>query len=214
MGSSQQTRQALLDAAEAVFAAQGWSGASIREITSRAGTNVAAVHYHFGGKQELLARVLERRAAQLNQARLARLEDLRAEGLTLEGLARAFVEPTLELVARVDGGMVQLHARAMSDPSGPWRELVRDGLFQEVHAAFAQALGELLPELSRAASFLRLHSMIGALTHLLLRGDALGDGRPPLEPLLVGSSAAETLIQYLAGGLGAPARSSCRSPLS
>jgi hypothetical protein len=91
---------------------------------------------------------------------------------------------------------------------------VREGLFQEVHAAFAQALGELLPELSRAGCFLRLHSMIGALTHLLLRGDALGDGRPPLEPLLVSSTAAEALIQFLAGGLGAPVRSSCRSPLS
>lgn len=207
--SAHQTRQGLLDAAEQVFAAEGWSGASIREITARAGTNVAAVHYHFGGKQELLARVLERRAAQLNRTRLARLELLSGGKLSLEMLVRAFIEPTLELLAEVDGRLVQLHARAMTEASGPWSELVRGGLFQDVHGAFAAALHGLRPDLPPSQCFLRLHAMIGALTHLLLRGDALGDGRPPLEPLIVGSPAAEALVQFLVGGLAAAPVTPC-----
>ncbi|MCP5112464.1 MAG: helix-turn-helix transcriptional regulator, partial [bacterium] len=40
------TKLSLLDAAEAVIAEHGFAGASLRAITSRAGTNLAAVNYH------------------------------------------------------------------------------------------------------------------------------------------------------------------------
>ena len=43
----------LLDAAESLFCEKGFDGASIRDITSQANCNVAAVNYHFGGKENL-----------------------------------------------------------------------------------------------------------------------------------------------------------------
>lgn len=52
------TRQRLLDAAREVFSEFGYNGASVRQIVSRAGTNVAAVNYHFGGKDALYKEVL------------------------------------------------------------------------------------------------------------------------------------------------------------
>ncbi|HKE02159.1 MAG TPA: CerR family C-terminal domain-containing protein [Planctomycetota bacterium] len=52
------TRQRLLDSAGEVFASRGFRAATVREICSRAGANVAAVNYHFGGKEELYAAVL------------------------------------------------------------------------------------------------------------------------------------------------------------
>ena len=52
-----ETRERLLETACSVFAAKGYQDASIAEICDRAGANVAAVNYHFGGKDALYAEV-------------------------------------------------------------------------------------------------------------------------------------------------------------
>lgn len=55
---AQETRQRLLDAGLAVFSEVGYHGATIREIAGRAGTNIAAISYHFGGKDGLYTAVV------------------------------------------------------------------------------------------------------------------------------------------------------------
>jgi TetR/AcrR family transcriptional regulator, regulator of cefoperazone and chloramphenicol sensitivity len=52
------TRQALLEAAGAVFAERGFRNTTVRQICRQAGANVAAVNYHFGDKQRLYLEVL------------------------------------------------------------------------------------------------------------------------------------------------------------
>lgn len=52
-----ETRERLLDAACRVFAAKGYQDTSIAEICEDASANVAAVNYHFGGKDALYAEV-------------------------------------------------------------------------------------------------------------------------------------------------------------
>lgn len=49
----EETRQRILDAACAVFGQKGYRGATHVEICRRAGTNTAAINYHFGSKEEL-----------------------------------------------------------------------------------------------------------------------------------------------------------------
>jgi len=56
--SQDPTRAKLLEAAAEVFAEQGFHAATVREICSRAGANVASVNYYFGDKVELYAEVL------------------------------------------------------------------------------------------------------------------------------------------------------------
>jgi AcrR family transcriptional regulator len=52
------TRQRILDAATALFAAQGFRRVTVRDICQEAGANVAAVNYHFGDKLNLYREVL------------------------------------------------------------------------------------------------------------------------------------------------------------
>ena len=48
-----QTKARLLEAAGEVFAIHGFEGATVRTICDRAGTNLAAINYHFGDKEQL-----------------------------------------------------------------------------------------------------------------------------------------------------------------
>ena len=47
------TKDTILDAAEDLFAEQGFGATSLRQLTARAGVNLAAVNYHFGSKKAL-----------------------------------------------------------------------------------------------------------------------------------------------------------------
>lgn len=56
----QRSRERLLQAAIEVFAERGAEGATITDITTRAGVAQGMVNYHFGGKRQLVTAVIER----------------------------------------------------------------------------------------------------------------------------------------------------------
>jgi AcrR family transcriptional regulator len=58
MTSPDETKRRLLEAAGREFATHGFDGATVRAIVREAGANVAAVHYHFGAKEELYTQAL------------------------------------------------------------------------------------------------------------------------------------------------------------
>src|ERR1700729_733320 len=93
-------RQKILDTAERLFAEQGYAAVSLRQIIGDADVNLAAIHYHFGSKQELLDEVIMRRAAPVNRERLARIESLEAKAgarpVTVEQVFEAFLMPMAE----------------------------------------------------------------------------------------------------------------------
>lgn len=91
------TKDRILDAAEALFARQGVAATSLRSVTAEAGVNGAAIHYHFGSKTALVQALIERRVAPINDERLARLAELEAAAgaapVAVEALLRAFLSP-------------------------------------------------------------------------------------------------------------------------
>jgi AcrR family transcriptional regulator len=62
-GDPEETRREILKAAEESFAASGFVGATTRQVATRAGVNVATLHYHFGNKQRLYRAVLDAAAS-------------------------------------------------------------------------------------------------------------------------------------------------------
>ncbi len=62
--SGSRSREALLDAAEGLFASRGYDAVGIREITDNAGVNIAAIKHHFGSKSGLYLETVKRAVAR------------------------------------------------------------------------------------------------------------------------------------------------------
>ena len=95
---SDQTRSAIVAAAERLYADRGFADVTLRDIVAAANVNLAAVNYHFGSKDELIAELFVTRSLALNRERLRLLkaaEDRGAGRGDIADILRALVGPTL-----------------------------------------------------------------------------------------------------------------------
>ena len=163
------TKDRILGAAEELFAQFGFSGTSLRQVTSRADVNIAAVNYHFGSKENLVNEVFRRRmddmTAQRLQALKAAVEQHPGE---LEPILAAFVEPALALAQDRHGGgaFVRVVARAYAEKNDSLRKFLSDH-YGHVLRDFAKAIGACLPGLSKEELYWRLDFLAGALTYAM-----------------------------------------------
>lgn len=102
------TRERLLTAAEQLLLTGRYDEVSVRGICAAAGANSAAVHYHFGSKEALVAALIEDRLGALWDARLTELAARRAG---VAEVVDAVIEPFVELAADPVG---RLHLRLMA----------------------------------------------------------------------------------------------------
>lgn len=54
------TQQRILDAATEVFAARGFTAATMADIVAHSGASIGSIYHHFGGKKELFLAIFER----------------------------------------------------------------------------------------------------------------------------------------------------------
>ena len=59
------TQQRILDAATDVFAARGFTAATMADIVDRSGASIGSIYHHFGGKKELFLAIFDRMAAEI-----------------------------------------------------------------------------------------------------------------------------------------------------
>ncbi|SRR5579885_1477865 len=167
-----QTKDRILDAAERLFAEQGYSATSLRSIIAAAGVNLAAVHYHFHSKESLLEAVILRRAEPANQERLELLERYQAEAggrpPALEKVLEAFLIPTFRLACDPSRGgnvfvklMGRLHAESDLLPG------IILAHFGPVLMRFSEALNRALPELPASELLWRGRLAMGTAAQVL-----------------------------------------------
>src|SRR3954452_11274578 len=93
-----QTRSAILAAAERLYADRGFGDVTLRDIVAEANVNLAAVNYHFGSKDELIAELFVTRSLATNRERLNELKAAEEKGggrTSIETILHALVGPTL-----------------------------------------------------------------------------------------------------------------------
>ncbi len=140
------TPSLLLEAAGEVFAEQGFHGATIREITSRAGVNIAAVNYYFRDKDELYVAVL--RHAHRSSLEKGAWEQVQ-EGAAEDQLRR-FVHGLFHHL--FDPSRPKWHstliARELASPTPLFKQLIDEGLrphFLVLKKAVQEVAGVSLP---------------------------------------------------------------------
>lgn len=113
MNEIDNTRNRLIQAAKHVFARSGYSGASVRQITEEAGTNLGAISYHFGSKDGLYQATL----SSLTDPLLRRVREVAAEGTSplerIEGIMRALSD---HMLSNADVPRLMMHQMTMAAP--------------------------------------------------------------------------------------------------
>jgi AcrR family transcriptional regulator len=197
----------LLDAAEQLFAEKGFESVSIRDVTQAAKANVAAVNYHFGSRDGMIALVVARYLAPINQERLARLETLErrwgSKAAPLEEIIEAFVRPVAGIVRKSE-----LSERFFCKLVGRIFALNGDGLpvaaeeqMKDLIGRFIRALAKALPTLPHEELIWRMHFLTGSMIHMLMNQEMLqrlsngASGDPGMEVTL------GRFIRFAAAGL-------------
>ena len=198
------TKGRILVAARDLFEEEGLGGFSVRAVTARAGTNVAAVNYHFGSKAALL-RVVVLRAFEGVAAEQGRLLDgleTEQKDPTVAGILSAYSAPIFALFDADhagEWGRAWMEARA-GDPSGgghPPMMFAETGITRRYHAALRRTLPHVPPDelwwrLERTTNLLMANQGRRAST----RGET-ADGPSPKEER-------RWLLTFLAGALVMP----------
>jgi AcrR family transcriptional regulator len=177
-GAQANTQSRVLDAAERLFAEQGFEGASIRAIVDAANVNLAAVHYHFKSKEALLEAVLLRRISVVNEARLRSLDEAESAAApkpaSVEAVVRAFVIPTVECAHRDATGatFAQLMSRMFTEPKFSMTDFLSTK-FGDTMSRFTAALTRALPKMERDVVMWRAFFAMGAMHQLLCSPDKI-----------------------------------------
>ena len=158
------TKAQVFNAAERLFALNGFQNVSVRDITAEAGVNLASVNYHFGSKDALLFAIFRRRTGELNRERARMLHeagDRHAGAPPVREILEALFAPPLRWADPANDRRisVQFIIRARSEGTAEMREALQNDVSHL--ARFAEALRAARPDLPAETVYWRLHFALG-----------------------------------------------------
>jgi len=203
------TRARVLHAAEQCFADHGYNGVSLRQITRRAGVNLAAVNYHFSSKRELWLEVMRQRTELLSAGRLQMLAEVKAatpagQPVPVEKLCEAFLLPIARVLCTGRGSNVVLAkiiARAFTDPR-PLRDEHRRRNLDHVLGRFREELGASLPGLPADELDWKIYFLVSAMMGAVAREGRQAGLKKPLDTSDL-EALMQRLVKFVSGGLQA-----------
>jgi AcrR family transcriptional regulator len=201
------TKDKILNAAERLFAEQGFEHTSLRQITASADVNLASVNYHFGSKKALIQAVVERYHAVFMPALDRGLQDLQAQGIdSTAAVLNCFVEPLMELRSINKQGTaiyLSLLGHAYSEIQGHLRKFTLAN-FGPVLERLLLCVQQANPHLSPSTLFWRLHFTLGATVFAQVSGQALSEiAQADFGEQAAAEDIIHKLIPYVAAGIEA-----------
>lgn len=206
-GAAVRTPDRILQAAEQLFSERGIDAVSLREITTAAGVNSAAAHYHFGSKEAVLEALFALRARPIAQRReelLGRLKLDRQGRPRLEDVLRAFLQPALDALKTPDGVAFTMLRARMAFEREEVRRAALGQAFNKSSELALQALSRALPKLAPEDLYWRFHFVLGAMVYTMAMPGRIESitqgGIDTSDPEL----ALAHLVRFAAAGLRAP----------
>lgn len=175
--SSEHTKAAILTAAEVLWAERSFGEVTMRDIVAAAGVNLAAVNYHFGSKDELLAELFVSRTTVLNRERFAELKAAEEAGggtASVEAILRALVGPPLRWCLNPDlqrSAAARFMTRASVETVPPIKKIV-DREFRHLQR-FAAALKAALPHRDEVDVYWGLHFALAMIRQTVTDNERL-----------------------------------------
>ena len=197
------TKEQIISVAERLFAERGFAGTTLRNVVSEAGANLAAVHYHFGSKEDLFRAVVARFARPVVEQELALLEQLQAghEVPLVEAILTALLKPNLEILAKDKDTLLvqgQFMGRCRTEPE-PIKSIAA-GEFAVSTEAFLDVLQRALPEQSRAQIHWKFDLVIAALIRVQTEAGQPFALLQTTDPEDI-QNATEKLVKFLSPGM-------------
>ncbi len=196
------TAARLIAAAERLFAQGGEEATSLRAITREARSNAAAVHYHFGGRDELLRALVDQHLGPLAQQRarlVSRAIADRGEPAPVTALVEAMVRPDLELLAALRAaGRIQVARFLGRAQTLPTPALARAAEARLDHLAnlMLPLLRQSLPDVSQDELRWRLRLIEASVAYVFAVAGPDPDGEVDAQ--------VHRLAAFAADGLSAP----------
>lgn len=168
-GQTHPTGERILDAAEELFARDGFAAVTVRQIMRKAEADVSLAYYHFNSKRDLFDAVMLRRAEHLNRIRLEALQAVeqrhRDDLPTVEEIIDAFLDPLLDLLASEHEEWRPYFALvAQINNSSEWGGECMTRYFDPLVARFIEALKKAMPESDDVDLYWCYQFLSGALT--------------------------------------------------
>ena len=185
---SDRTRTAILEAAERLYADRGFADVTLRDIVAAADVNLAAVNYHFGSKDELIAELFVTRSIATNRERLIELKAAEEKGggrATIDQILRALVGPPLRGCLGPDregSTAARFMIRATIESVPPIRR-IRNREIDHLRK-FAAAMRRAMPDCSETELYWGLHFALAMAHHTIREKERLtklSDGKCDLD---------------------------------
>lgn len=213
--SDHSTRSRILLAALRAFSTRGFEATTLREITQSAGVNIAAIHYHFGSKEELIKAVVHAVAEPINRRRREALASIpRNRAPTLEEVVTALVAPPV-LLSFEQTGEWRLFIRLLIQMRAMPRESTNAAIFEQYDALaseFVEAMMRAEPGLHLREAYWRYAFAIGAMMYIVTDADESYRRLHRLSGGLCDTDDAHEIVRqlvaFITAGLRAPAPAS------
>jgi AcrR family transcriptional regulator len=208
------TRKSLLQAAGEIFADKGYRDATIADICGRAGTNIAAVNYHFGNKETLYIEAWRRSFRESLKAHPP--DGGVSDDAPPEERLRAHVAALVRRLADKNNKEFWFVQREFANPTGLLEEVMREEIHplqKRTEGLVRELLGPLTSDME--VQFCETSIISQCINPMVLRGKwegkNAGKGGPPQISNL--EAYADHVVKFSLAGIQAIRKSAEAKPV-